>query len=91
MLITDDLVRVRASLDGLKIALAADNYNLDVKEYRNHRLDILITAERDACAECLIPLATIAALIRTQLPSDIVTDGIDIEIVPFSSGGLSYN
>lgn len=80
MSINSDLARVRAALNGLKAALAADNYDLDVSRYKNHQLEIIITAERDACPTCLIPQRTMAALIRTQLPSDIVTDRISIKV-----------
>lgn len=80
MTITDDVHRVRAALSGLKIALAADDYDLNVRSYSGHQLDITITAGPCACPECLIPEGLMLQLIRTQLPSDIAIDAVDITI-----------
>lgn len=80
MIITDDVGRIRAALRGLKVALAVDKYDLDVRGYRDRRLKISIIPGPGACPECLIPKKLMAELIRTQLPSDIVTNTIDIKI-----------
>lgn len=80
MVVTDDLTRVRTALDGLKVALAADQFDFDVRDYQENRLEVLITERRGACPECMISQQIMAAIIRSQLPSDIVTDDIVISV-----------
>lgn len=77
---TNDIDRVRAALSGLKIALAADHYDMDICSYCDRRLDITIKARPEACPDCLLPEGLMVELIRTQLPSDIMLKAVCIKI-----------
>lgn len=76
----NELNRILTGLDGIKTALASDSYMIEVTGLRERTLEVLITGQPGACPECLIPERTMAALIRTQVPSDIALDKITVNI-----------
>jgi len=53
-------------LEGLRAALAADGYLIEVHE-RGGRLEARISAGPDACAECLAPKPVLLAMLQQAL------------------------
>jgi hypothetical protein len=55
-----------AGLQGLRSALEADGYTLDVRE-RGDRLDARVGATPEACADCLVPKPVFRAMLQRAL------------------------
>jgi hypothetical protein len=68
---TDDVV---VSLTGIKSALNADGYDLEVAPATAEKYEIRITAGPDACAECLIPKSIMSDMIGAVAPQGVSWD-----------------
>ena len=55
-----------SGLAGLRSALEADGYTLEVRE-RGDRLDASLTAAPGACADCLVPKPVFRAMLERAL------------------------
>jgi hypothetical protein len=75
---TGDLARIGHALVGIAGALAADGYTMRVAGLENRRLKIVIEANEDACAECLVQPELMASMIRTELPTEFGVSEIEL-------------
>lgn len=82
-----NIARIEDALSGLGQAFAADGYALRVVELDGPKLKIKIDAGPDACAECLVPLPVMVALIKTDLPKDMGILQVDVDY-PVSNSKL---
>jgi hypothetical protein len=66
-------MRDEARLEQLRSTLAADGYHLSVEE-DDSGFDVRITADPEACADCLVPKKVLASMLEPIL--GVAADGI---------------
>ena len=72
---------LRTSLEGLAAGLSADGYVLDVRASDGGRVEIVVDATDEACADCLVPkdvMRGIAATMMNGAGASVAEDDIDI-------------
>jgi hypothetical protein len=69
--------QIRTALQPIAEALAADGYALEIEAVAE-RLALRIRALDDACADCLVPPAMMATMIRRALGERYVAGQIDL-------------
>ena len=73
-----DLAAIRAALSGLCTSFAADGYRMSVVGFHDDRLEVVVEAGEDACAECLVSKEVTAEMIRMTLPPGVAVGSIDL-------------
>jgi hypothetical protein len=53
-------------LESIRTSLAADGYEIDVSE-EGERVDVVISAGPEACADCLVPQAVMVSILEQAL------------------------
>jgi hypothetical protein len=72
--------RVSDALEGLRSMLAADGYDLGIA-LADERLVLEVTATADACADCLVPPATMETIMRGALQrAGVPVDELTLEL-----------
>jgi hypothetical protein len=67
--------QVEEPLGKLQSMLAADGYELSWDEPREGRIALEVKAGRDACAECLVPIAVMQEIANQMLlPAGVVVE-----------------
>jgi hypothetical protein len=74
------------ALRGIVESMATDGYVMRIGSWDGRRLAIDIEAGPDACADCLVPPATMSLIVRGVIP-----DGVTVEdlVVNYPDGSAS--
>ncbi len=64
------------ALDGIRAALEADGYRIEVKEGTSGRVGVVISATPEACADCLVPPPVMRSILGEAL--GVPGDSIDL-------------
>jgi hypothetical protein len=76
---------VRAALEPLARALAADSYRLIVQSVDRGLATLDVVADAQACADCLVPKAVFEAIATDQLSAAYPTSPVRVEVATYPS------
>jgi len=76
---SDATATLDEALGGFREMLASDGYSLSWSESERNRLVVKIEAGPDACADCLVPLPVMQAIVSDALaPTPYTLDHIEL-------------
>jgi hypothetical protein len=80
MTLRGDVTAVSDALDPIRSSLLVDGYTIDVIAASSDRVQVVVDATEDACAECLAPAEVLKMIISGQLGGVYEPDEVDLTL-----------